>query len=92
MATGCLLINIAACIIVACVFLHFCPIMNHEYHQTYAMFISASLMFLSSEYRGHSGGQSEGTVAVAESLGLTRPSLAQSDCVFILMIAFTYFI
>ena len=49
MATGCLLINIAAVILVALVFLHLCPIMNHEYHQTYAMFIAASLMFLSSE-------------------------------------------
>jgi hypothetical protein len=46
MVIGCLLVEIAAVFIIASVFLHFCPILNHEYYQTYAMFAGSAMMFL----------------------------------------------
>lgn len=46
MVTASLLIELGAVIAAALLFLHFCPIMNHEYHQTYAMFACAALQFL----------------------------------------------
>jgi len=46
LVTGCLTLFIATALTIAFVFLHFCPIMNHEYHQTYALFASAAMMFL----------------------------------------------
>jgi hypothetical protein len=46
LTTGCLMVEIATCIITGFIFLHFCPVMNHEYLQTYGIFASASMMFL----------------------------------------------
>ncbi|ELT92572.1 hypothetical protein CAPTEDRAFT_167369 [Capitella teleta] len=46
LVTGTLLIEIGTVITVAMIFLHICPIMNHEYLQTYGMFAAASMMFL----------------------------------------------
>ena len=49
--TACLLIEMGTVVAAAFIFLHFCPIMNHEYHQTYAMFACSALQFLASKYR-----------------------------------------
>ncbi|ESN89893.1 hypothetical protein HELRODRAFT_91254 [Helobdella robusta] len=46
LVVGCLLILITTSLIVAMIFLHQCPIMNHEYLQTYGMFSAGSLMIL----------------------------------------------
>jgi hypothetical protein len=46
LTAGCLMVEIATAIVTAFIFLHFCPIMNHEYLQTYGIFASASMMFL----------------------------------------------
>jgi len=40
----------ATTIVTGLIFLHMCPIMNHEYLQTYGMFASGSMMFLVSKY------------------------------------------
>lgn len=50
LTTGCLMVLIANMIVTGLIFLHFCPIMNHEYLQTYGMFASGSMMFLVSKY------------------------------------------
>lgn len=44
------MVLIANMIVTGLIFLHFCPIMNHEYLQTYGMFASGSMMFLVSKY------------------------------------------
>jgi hypothetical protein len=46
LVVGCLVIDIATCLVTASIFLHCCPIMNHEYLQTYGIFASASMMLL----------------------------------------------
>jgi len=46
LTTGCLLVEIATALVTGFIFLHFCPVMNHEYLQTYGIFASASMMFL----------------------------------------------
>lgn len=46
---GCLVILITTVIVASLVFLHFCPLMNHEYLQTYGMFVAGSLMLLVSK-------------------------------------------
>lgn len=46
MVSGCLVISIIAVLVAIFVFLHFCPIINHRYYQTYGMFTVAALMFL----------------------------------------------
>lgn len=46
LVTGTLLVEIGTVIIVAMIFLHCCPIMNHEYLQTYGMFSASAMMFL----------------------------------------------
>ena len=51
MVVGCLIVEVAVVLLVASVFLHFCPILNHEYYQTYGMFAAASMMFLVSKYQ-----------------------------------------
>jgi len=44
------MVLIATTLVTGLIFLHMCPIMNHEYLQTYGMFASASMMFLVSKY------------------------------------------
>lgn len=51
LVTGCLMVLIATMIVTGLIFLHICPIMNHEYLQTYGMFASGSMMFLVSKYK-----------------------------------------
>merc|ERR1711976_708975 len=46
MVTGTLLVELGTAAIVAMIFLHCCPIMNHEYLQTYGMFAASAMMFL----------------------------------------------
>jgi hypothetical protein len=46
MVTGCFILEISSTLIAASVFLHFCPLMHHFFHQTYAMFAAAAMMFL----------------------------------------------
>lgn len=46
LTTGILIIEIATCIVTAMIFLHCCPLMNHEYLQTYGVFAAGSMMFL----------------------------------------------
>lgn len=46
MLVGCLIIEIGAVLVSSLVFLHFCPILNHEYYQTYSMFGASALEFL----------------------------------------------
>jgi len=54
LTTGCLMVLAATTIVTGLIFLHICPIMNHEYLQTYGMFASGSMMFLVSKYsRAH---------------------------------------
>jgi len=45
------MVLIATMIVTGLIFLHICPIMNHEYLQTYGMFASGSMMFLVSKYK-----------------------------------------
>lgn len=47
---GILLILIITVAIVAVTFYHLCPVINHQYHETYAMFAASALMFLDSKY------------------------------------------
>lgn len=46
LTTGCLVVEIATTIVTGMIFLHCCPLMNHEYLQTYGVFASGSMMFL----------------------------------------------
>jgi len=46
LVVGILLILVITVAIVAVTFYHMCPVINHQYHETYAMFAAASLMFL----------------------------------------------
>lgn len=46
LTVGCLITQIATVLLTAAIFLHFCPIMNHEYLQTYGVFASGSMMLL----------------------------------------------
>jgi hypothetical protein len=46
LTTGCLMIEIATTILTGLIFLHCCPLVNHEYLQTYGMFASGSMMIL----------------------------------------------
>jgi hypothetical protein len=46
LTTGCLVIEIATAIVTGLIFLHCCPLMNHEYLQTYGIFAAGSMMFL----------------------------------------------
>ncbi len=50
MVVATLIIRILAVLVSALVFLHFCPILNHEYYQTYSLFGASALEFLVSEY------------------------------------------
>ena len=50
LTTGCLMVLTTTTIVTGLIFLHCCPIMNHEYLQTYGMFASGSMMFLVSKY------------------------------------------
>jgi len=50
LTTGCLMVLTATTIVTGLIFLHCCPIMNHEYLQTYGMFAAGSMMFLVSKY------------------------------------------
>lgn len=45
MVTMNLICQFATIAIIAMIFLHFCPIINHEYHQSYAMFAASGLCF-----------------------------------------------
>ena len=49
----CLLCSMVTVGMVAMIFLHFCPVMNHEYHQSYAMFAASGLCFFNSECFGY---------------------------------------
>jgi len=46
MVVGTLLLQLGTVILVAMIFLHCCPMMNHEYLQTYWMFAASAMMFL----------------------------------------------
>jgi hypothetical protein len=46
LTTGSLMIEILVTVMTGLIFLHCCPLLNHEYLQTYTMFAAGSMMFL----------------------------------------------
>lgn len=46
LTTGCLMLEILTIVMTALIFLHCCPLLNHEYLQTYSMLAAGSMMFL----------------------------------------------
>ena len=49
LVTMSLLCSLACVGMTAMIFFHFCPLMNHEYHQSYAMFAGSGLCFFNSK-------------------------------------------